>query len=107
MYSMYSTIMYSMFQLVVLVFPAEILECVAPIFPIEIGRGRPSYQSTTFASNTPASKGVDGSFVWFCTHTYGAGEQDPWWVTDLGQAYAIYRVAVTNRESAGKMSVKM
>ncbi|XP_039177324.1 fucolectin-like isoform X2 [Crotalus tigris] len=70
---------------------------------INVARGRPAFQSSTFPSqfNSVASKAVDGncSGRWIgqntCTHT--KRERGPWWYVDLGSRHAISSVVVKNR----------
>jgi nucleotide exchange factor SIL1 len=65
-----------------------------------------AYQSSVY-KGANASLAVDGSrqtnfFQSSCTHTNGyTYDNKPWWYVDLGSAYFIWAVTLTNRDVYG------
>ena len=61
-----------------------------------LARGKPTAQSSTFNSNYPSSKAVNGVYNDF-THTT-AGAYPSWWRVDLGDVYSIGQIKLYNRK---------
>ena len=91
-------------NLYISVFPAEKWECVAPSYPLEVARGKPTHLSST-EDSWSSDKANDGNmgtdlFGAVCSVTVdnsGQGELNPWWVVNLEEKYSIHSVAITNR----------
>ena len=63
----------------------------------DLARGRAATAQSDEGANFVAAKAVDGSAAYGAGLTYwGAGPLPQWWQVDLGSAYALSNVAVTN-----------
>ena len=79
-----------------------------------IALGKPTYQSSTFASFTAASKAVDGNRNGdldnghTCTATAGPTVGYPWWAVDFGIETFVFKLNITNRSDRhGKCTVTL
>lgn len=84
---------------VALSYPVTVL-MQTPYLRTNLARGRPASQSSTYNSDGPAWKAVDGNLdgVWSggsITHTNF--EAQPWWQVDLGAVLPIGQVVIHNR----------
>ena len=62
-------------------------------------------QSGTWSGRDVASRAVDGNtnarlMSGFCAHPDEPGQQQAWWMVDLGALHQIYNVTVFNRDSS-------
>jgi len=63
--------------------------------PVNLSQGKTATQSSTYSSSYPASKAVDGNTS---TINHTGIELQPWWQVDLGIAYQVSAIEITNRQ---------
>ncbi|XP_074658283.1 matrilin-1-like isoform X2 [Tubulanus polymorphus] len=76
---------------------------IATIDTVNIARGKPATQSSTYTRWYPASKAVDGLTRNHrdCSITRNEPKSDPWWQVDLQNTFLVGKIAITNRKLVG------